>query len=460
MVDKLITTILGILVALICVMRTTHTASSNTIDWYADESKIEINGVISNEPDRRPMMTKYTIAVEQIIDGSGTLLDGISGNVLVTDRRQWPEYHYGDRVTARGVLERPQQIETFHYDRYLSRYDIYSVMYRGSIQSIPTPNPLRPTPFKRTLYSFKSKFESQINRLYPEPHASFMAGLLTGSRRGIPKDLLEDFNITGLTHIIAISGYNITIVIAIISSFLFWLPLKVRFFPAVIAIIGFTIFVGASAAVVRAAIMGILGLIALQSGRITHVRLSILWTAFFMIAWNPKILWYDAGFQLSFLAVIGLTELGVLLDGIFRRVPETLAIRESLQMTVAAQIAAVPLIIILFGRFSLIAPIANLLVAPVIPLAMLLGAVGTLISFVIFPLGQLIAYMGWACLEWIVMIAKLCSAIPLASIQIDLPAWILIPYYVFLLTICRAKAPSLPAATAPASSSRAFSQET
>ncbi|MAE68547.1 MAG: ComEC/Rec2 family competence protein [Candidatus Peribacteraceae bacterium] len=455
---KFIASLLGIIIALICVIRTTHTPSPNTIDWYADGSKVEIHGIIADEPDRRPMQTKYTIAVDQVLDGYGTVIKGLAGNVLVTDRRMWPEYHFGDRITATGILEKPEKIETFYYDRYLSRYDIYSVMYRSEIRTNApeAPGP----PLRRKLYSLKSRFEQQINRLYPEPHASFMAGLLTGSRRGIPDDLMEAFNNTGLTHIIAISGYNITIVIAIISSLLFWLPLKIRFFPAAVAIIVFTIFVGASAAVVRAAIMGILGLIALQSGRVSDVRLAILWTAFFMIAWNPKVLWYDAGFQLSFLAVIGLTELSTLLDRIFSRVPKTLAIRESLQMTVAAQIAAVPLIIILFGRFSLIAPLANLLVTPIIPLAMLFGAMGTVVSFGIFPLGQLIAYLGWACLEWIIGVANISSKIPFASIDIDIPSWILIPYYVFLFTMCRAVAPSPPATTVQACSLQPLSPET
>lgn len=434
MVGKIIATLLGVMIALVCVIRTTHISNAHTIDWYANQQKVTIQGVISAEPDRRPLVTKYTISIYQLIDGSGSVINDVSGNVLVTDRRQWPEYQFGDHVSAYGILEKPGRIERFQYDKYLSRYDIYSVMYRGSLQKSPSPSP-NPSPFKKTLYSLKSRFESQINRLYPEPHASFMAGLLTGSRRGIPDDLLEAFNTTGLTHIIAISGYNITIVIAIISSLLFWLPFKVRFFPAITAIIGFTIFVGASAAVIRAAIMGILGLIALQNGRTTTIRISILWTAFFMIAWNPKILWYDVGFQLSFLAVIGLTELSTLLDGLFKRVPKTLALRESLQMTVAAQIAAVPLIIIVFERFSLIAPITNMLIAPALPLAMLFGAVGTLLSFVVFPLGQLVSYIGWICLEWIITIAYICNAIPFASIEFDLPVWTLTLYYGALLIV-------------------------
>ena len=246
-----------------------------------------------------------------------------------------------------------------------------------------------------------------------------MAGLLTGSRRGIPKELMEDFHRTGLTHIIAISGYNITIVIAFIASLLFFIPPHIRFLPISIAIITFTIFVGASAAVVRAAIMGILGLLALQTGRLKSTRLLILWTALLMTTWNPKILYYDAGFQLSFLAVIGITEFSPLLDRLLKNVPRAFAIRESLQMTIAAQIATAPLIVLLFGRLSLIAPLTNVLVAPVIPLAMLLGTLAVCVSTVSFPLGQLIAYLAWACLEWIILIARMGAALPLASIPLN-----------------------------------------
>ena len=260
-----------------------------------------------------------------------------------------------------------------------------------------------------------------------------MAGLLTGSRRGIPEHLMNDFNVTGLTHIIAISGYNITIVIAVISGMLFWLPLKVRFFPSIVAIIAFTLFVGASAAVVRASIMGILGLLALQTGRQSEVRLTILWTLFFMLLWNPKYLWYDAGFQLSFLAVLGLVEIAPYLDPLFKHIPKTLGIREALQMTIAAQISAVPLILFLFGRLSLIAPIANLMVAPFIPLAMLFGFFGTVTSFLWFPLGQLIGYIGWGCLEWIILVAHTLANLPFASIELGKISGITISiYYVAL----------------------------
>ena len=429
----LFASIVGLTLALSAVARTTHETLPTSIDAFANKTYVTVRGVIVAEPDRRPMQTKYTIGTTEIVQSGSTI--PVDGKLLITDKRQWPEFKYGDSVEVSGVLEKPGAIETFHYDRYLSRYGIYAVMYRARIQKAEQMHDIPIFRALGLLFNWKARFEAQTNRLYPEPHASFMAGLLTGSRRGIPKELMEDFNTTGLTHIIAISGYNITIVITIITALLFWLPFQWRLFPAIAAIIGFTLFVGASAAVVRAAIMGILGLLALHTGRQSLVRLTVLWTLFFMLCWNPKYLWYDAGFQLSFLAVLGLVELAPMLDKLFAKVPQTLGIREALQMTCAAQLSAVPLIVLLFGRFSIIAPIANVLVAPFIPLAMLFGFLGTVLSVPSFFVGQLLAYIGWACLEAIVLITTILANVPYASVDTPKIGKItIVVYYVILVS--------------------------
>ena len=423
---------IGILIALIAVGITTHIQTPDLVDSFANGSKYKITGIISAEPDKRPMQTKYTIDTKTIQTMSGSI-HTVQGRVLVTDKRMWPEFTYGQEVTVFGTLEKPGLIdEKFHYDNYLSRFGIYSVIYRGSITSKTQEGS---STFFGKLIETKTIFESQINSLYAEPYASFMAGLLTGSRRGIPDEVMQSFNTTGLTHIIAISGYNITIIISIISGLLFWLPLKWRCIPAVTAIIVFTLFVGSSAAVVRASIMGILGLIALQLGRQSHARISVLWTMHFMLLSNPKLLWYDAGFQLSFLAVIGLMECATILDRWCSKLPQVLGIREGFQMTMAAQLSAVPIIVLIFGRLSIIAPIANIIVAPAIPLAMLFGFLGTICSFVFYFPGQLLAYIGWICLEWIIVWAKLLSKIPYSSIDIpNVHISIIILYYILLTT--------------------------
>ena len=422
------------MLAFITVSRTTHIPLPQTIDTYAKEQEVVIHGFIAREPDRRPMNTRYTVAADWLRSEDPLQKKRVvEGLVLVTDYHGWPEFAYGDEIFVRGTLRKPKNTEDFHYDNYLSRYGIYSVMTGTKLQKKSRTQGL---PLLTHLSAFKERFEKQINRIYPEPHASFLAGLLTGSRYGIPKHILENFTKTGLTHVLAISGYNITIIIAIIGNLLFFLPLRWRFIPAVAAIILFTLFVGAEASVVRAASMGILGLIALHAGRKKDARLAILWTLFFMLVWNPKYLWYDAGFQLSFLAVIGLSEASPILTTLLHRIPHTLGLNESLHMTIGAQLFAMPLAMALFGNVSFVAPLANILVALPIPLAMLFGTLGICVSFLSFFGGQLIAYLGWGFLELVLRIAEFLAGIPFASITTGTFSPIfLIGYYAILITL-------------------------
>ncbi|MFH1444813.1 MAG: ComEC/Rec2 family competence protein [Candidatus Peregrinibacteria bacterium] len=422
----------GISCSLFAVARTTHRASPDTVDWYARGQMVTLYGTIVSEPDRRPPAMRYTLDASLLTISGSIAWKPVSGRVLITDPVGWPERSYGDRISARGRLTLPGTINGFRYDQYLSIAGIRAVMTRSHIETVEEGSG---NPIFRALFWLKQHFEARLNRLLPEPHASLAAGLLTGSRRGIPAHLSDSFMRSGLTHIVAISGFNITIVIALISGLLFWLPVTWRLLPAAAAIIAFTVFVGASASVVRAAIMGILGLFAISTGRRANVRLAILWTAFVMLMWNPKHLWYDGSFQLSFAAVIGLSELSPLLKPYLMRLPNLLGMREALEATIAAQLSAMPLGILLFGNLSLISPLANILVAPAIPLAMLITALAALFSFLSFPFGQLIAYGGWAILQWIILIAQWCARVPFASLHLEnVSVVIILAYYAALIT--------------------------
>lgn len=400
----------GIALAILTVARTTHVPDSTTIDTYATKQSIVLHGFIVDDPDRRPLRTHYTVETAHIrLDGEEI---PVHGRVLLSHLFGWPEFSYGDEIVASGTLEKPKPFDDFAYDRYLSRVSIYSVMPRAEIEKISGGNGHR---FLAILFALKRRFERQIQKLIPEPHTSLLAGLLTGSRRGLPKALLLDFNRTGLSHIIAISGQNITIVITCIGLLLFFVPLRYRIVPLLLAVVSFVLIVGAGASVTRAAVMGLLGAFALGSGRIPETRLLILWTLFFMLAWNPKFLWYDAGFQLSFLAVVGIAEIAVPLKD---SIPLPPVFGEAILATIAAQIMTAPLLMVIFGSFSLIAPVANALVSLVIPASMLLGFLGTMVSILSFPLGQLVAFLAFGCLEFIIRTAEILSAIPYASIPV------------------------------------------
>ena len=435
-----------------------HKITPDQVDYY-NNKQVELIGVIS-EVDIRRDKAKYKIKSETLSfrpsvtsgeisgDFSATLEmtknevemtkndheiikdKKIKGDVLIS-LNKYPQYKYGDRIKVIGELSAPGEFNGFNYGNYLSRYGVYSVVYRPRVYIIDTGNG---NIFWSGMIYLQGQFMDRINRLFPEPHASFEAGLLIGARKGIPEGLMEKFNITGLTHIIAISGYNITIIIVFVMWALSFLPRKTSFIIAIVSIILFTLFVGASPAVVRASIMGILGLLALNSGRQNNIHITILFTAFFMVLWNPKIMWWDVGFQLSFMAVLGLIYAAPLFEKYSKILPEAFGAREAILMTISAQVMALPIIVYNFERLSIISPIANLLVAFALPPAMLFGFIAVLTSFIFFPLAQVFAYITWGILSYIIKVIEITSIIPYASI--DLPGmrlWMMFGYYALLI---------------------------
>lgn len=410
-----------------------HRVTPEQIDFYNDSNQ-EFVGLIVGVDVRRDK-AKYTIASQKLeIRNPNPEIRipnfDINGDVLIT-LDKYPQFHYGDLVRVYGELQAPGEFDGFNYGNYLSRYGVYSVMYRPKITLIKSG---QGNLLWRGMIFLQNQFMDRINRLFPEPYASFEAGLLVGARKGIPSDLMEKFNITGLTHIIAISGYNITIIIVFVMWILKGLPRRISFLVAIVSIVLFTLFVGASPAVVRASIMGVLGLIALNYGRQSNIHITILWTAFFMVLWNPKILWWDVGFQLSFAAVLGLIYVAPLFDRYFKKLPENFGIREAILMTISAQVMALPIIVYNFERLSLIAPLANLLVAFAIPFAMLFGFLAILFSFLFNGIALIFAYFTWGILCYIIQIIEWMSEVPYASVSISgMYLWMLFGYYFILI---------------------------
>lgn len=357
---------------------------------------VSVVGCVSGEVDVRVDGVKYVL--------SDIGVDGVEyrGNVLVNAGR-YPVYEYGDLLSFYGEIEKPEMIEDFEYDKYLERYGVYSLVNNARVEKVGEGCG---NVFFGSIFKFKRVVEGKIAEIYSEPHGSMVAGLLLGVRKGIPKELTEDFNETGLTHIVAISGYNITLVIVVVFGLFGFVGRKARVVFASVFVAVFVILVGAGSAVVRAGIMGVLGLFALYFGRQNQVGYAITLSAFLMNVVNPKIAVYDVGFQLSFLATLGLVYVSPRLKvvgGVFgrflARVPVFFAIRENLIMTLSAQAFALPVILRSFGRFSFICPLANIFVLPFIPLIMLTSFVSIVIGFVSDWAGEKAAYVCYLLLE-------------------------------------------------------------
>ncbi len=229
----------------------------------------------------------------------------LKGRIMLNVSK-YPRYFYGDVIEIKGLLEEPFETEDFSYKKYLERYSVYGIVKNSRVRVIGKD--VR-NPFFGIIFLVKEGVQARINALWAEPYASFESGLLLGARKGIPDYLMEAFNITGLTHIIAISGYNISLVIVLVGAVFARFSRRWKVVLSVGFVVGFTVLVGMSAAVVRAAIMGSIGLIALFFGRSTKVTLTLLMSALLMNLCNPKILPYDVGFQLSFAATCGISSI-------------------------------------------------------------------------------------------------------------------------------------------------------
>lgn len=419
---------LGILIGFIRFMYS-FDSSENFISNFV--GKVVLQGCVSQEVDVRNDKVKYVVESEKILIDDNWV--PVTGKVLINYNR-YPVFEYGQCFEIKGDLQIPEKIEDFDYDKYLARYGIFAVVYSANIKVLDIQKTGLKVSFYKNIFKFKNIFEKRMSELFLEPHNSFMAGLILGSRKGIPQHLMEDFNITGLTHIIAISGYNITLIIVIVAGLFSFLSRRWMIVFSALFIVCFVILVGASAAVVRAGIMGVISLIALWFGRKYYVSIGLFLAAFFMNFYEPKILIYDVGFQLSFLATAGLLYVSPLIEKYFQFLPEVFEIRESVMMTMSAQILALPVIVLNFGRLSLISPIANLFVLPFLPLCMLFGFFAVASSFVSIWIGYGFAFVGFILLEILIFFVKSFALVKFASLNIEwFYWWMLLIYYYFLM---------------------------
>ena len=355
--------------------------------------------------------------------------------------RPYPEYRYGEALTLGGRIEEPENFsDDFDYRAYLAKDDIYFVMAFPNIERVAVGGG---NPLYRFLFSLKREFSGKLSRYLAEPHAAFMAGLLLGERQSFSPEFSEQLKTTGTSHIVALSGYNITIVAeALMSTLMFlFLPFAWAFWVAIAGIVAFTLLTGAAASVVRAAVMGVLVLVAHRAGRVYRVRNAIAFAAAAMLLANPKLLRFDVGFQLSFFATLGLVYGTPLIERAYNRASMRLAlfvrdlglVRERRERprrgrkpflkgvfisTMAAQLAVLPLIVYHFGTLSLVAPIANLAILPVIPTTMFFGFLSGGLAFVSDALASAAAAAAWALLAYELGAIGFFARLPYAALAV------------------------------------------
>ncbi|MFW5888167.1 MAG: ComEC/Rec2 family competence protein [Patescibacteria group bacterium] len=400
--------------------------------------EVKIKGVVCNEPEADADSEKFQICVKTLN------LKPADGKILAVAGK-YPGHNYGDLIMLIGRLRKPEPFQGFAYDKYLAKQGIYSVSYYPEIKTLSTDLGSREWP--KILYGrileFKKETRAKINKGLERGEAILANAMLLGDKGSIPDDIREQFSRAGLSHIIAISGLHIGILVVLI----FYLLLMIgfyrhqAFYAGSLALLFYIILIGGPISAVRAGLMGFLALLAVRLGRLPKAENFLIISAFTILLINPMLFRYDIGFQLSFLAVGSILFFYPAVRSIIfeklggdktARPPQ--AVMEIIVLTFVIQLFITPIVAYNFGIISFVAPLANLLVLWTLPFVIVLSALGILASavlpavFAFFPAKLFLGYILW--------VGKITNDLPFAFLKVEDPHiyWIII-YYVILSAI-------------------------
>jgi len=380
-------------------------------------------GTVAREPDTRENSTRLVVVADSVIlkaRDKETDIKRYDREKILVVASPFPEFEYGDFVSVKGKLEKPENFKTesnkiFDYNAYLAKEGIYYVISFADVSLVERKGG---NFLKSGLYSLKHLLIGNLEKVLPEPHSSLASGVLVGGKNSLGKELEDDFRVAGIIHIIVLSGYNIMIVADYIMKFFSFLPRLGGLWAASVGIVAFAIMTGGSATVVRASIMAILALVARSVGRIYLVNRALFVAGFAMILHNPKILAFDFSFQLSFLATLGLIHLAPIVEKRLSFITRKYNLREYIVSTVATQIIVLPLILYRMGEMSLVAVPVNALVLFFIPWTMLASFLASIAAFFGGVIALPFSFVAYVLIEYELKVVEVFASLPYASVEV------------------------------------------
>ncbi len=403
------------------------TTDETSLAYYNDTGWVTLHGTISDAPDIRDTQTNIRLDVSQItLDNDQT--QAVSGTVLVQAPRT-NAYQYGDRIAASGRLSTPPEFDDFSYQDFLAQQGIFSLLQFADVQLVDAGQPS----LQRALFVFRQRSLELIRTMLPDPQAALLVGILLGVESGLSPEIRQAFTATGASHVIAISGSNLAILAGLVQGISRrFLKEQVAAALTAVTVVAYTILVGADAAVVRAAVMVVLALVAARLGGPLDGLSALGLAAIVMSAAQPTIV-FDIGFQLSFLATLGLVifvepmEQGLellLISFMSRERARNVigAVSEALIVSVASLIMTTPIIALYFGRFSVVSLPVNLLIVPAQTPLMVFGGIGVLLAHVLVPLGQVFTWASWVFLSITIWVVRLFATLPFAEVDLQVSA--------------------------------------
>jgi len=304
------------------------------------------------------------------------------------------------------------------------------VMYRANIDKIIHP---QPGDVARVVRDW---FADAVRRVIPEPESSLGIGYLVGQRRSLPPDLVVALQVVGLTHVVVASGYNLTILVRLTRRIFVKVSKYLAALSASAMIVSFIAITGMSPSMSRAGLVAGLSLAAWYYGRKFHPIVLLFLAIAVTVTINPSYAWGDLGWQLSFAAFAGVMIVAPLAQRYLFGDEKPGFIQQILGETVSAQLVTAPILIMSFGQLSNVAIISNLLVLPLVPLAMLLTFIAGIGSLVVPAIAVSIAMPATWLLMYMVKVTEYLASLPWAMSIVSISWWTVAACYIVIVGIC------------------------
>ncbi len=413
------------------------TFTSADLAYYNDKGFAQMVGIVSDAPDVRDNNVHLTVDMQSLRVNNQEI--PVHGSALVIGDR-FGDYAYGDKLQIKGTPATAPNFDTFSYHDYLARTGVYSFIPYSQITILEHG---QGSSITAGMLDIRERAHQLISRLLPSPQSALLTGILLGVDNDISPEISNAFSQTGTSHIIAISGSNITIVAGLLLAVFGHLTDKrIAAIMMLLGIAVYTIFVGASPSVVRAAIMAALAILAQRFGRRSDGLTALALSVFVMTFLNPNLL-LDMGLVLSATATLGLILYTEPLTKFSESVAKRLFAAETAQrvveifadavlITIAAQITTLPIIFLVFGQFSLVSFFVNVLVVPAQGSIMSLGILAVIIGAIWLPAGQVVAWLVGIPVAYTLAIIRAAAQLPGASVPVSPDPILIVGYYLVL----------------------------
>lgn len=341
----------------------------------------EFKGVIASESDSKHTYNNVEIKLVEDLVLDENNLDAKHQKILIKTKK-YQKFKIGQVCNIKGEFEIPENFEDFNYQEYLRNNEIYLLM---EYPEITCNDERKGWKIQNILIDFKEGLIEKIQWKLNEPQSSLLMGILFGQDRLFSESFEKNVRIAGVSHIVAASGYNITILILASSKFLSFLSFKIRFPINLILIWSFSILSGLSPSILRACIMTTIALCGTLLGRKSLVHVTLPLAMFIFVLVDPRIV-FNVGFQLSAMATLGLIYLQPSLASLTKKVikKDIGFVNDTLLTTLSCTLTTLPITMITFRTLSVWSILANCMILPVIESTMILGVLALISGSIIF----------------------------------------------------------------------------